>query len=167
MRAVVFDQPGDESVLRVGEVEAPALGTNELRLRVAAAGVNRADLLQRRGLYPPPPGASSLLGLECAGEVVEVGPAVRGWKPGERAMALLAGGGYAEEVAVDAGSALPRAAGPLVRRGRGPARGLSHGVPERLRARRAARAAAACSCTAAGAASAPPRSSSASSRGQS
>jgi len=107
MRAVVFDQPGDESVLRVGEVEAPALGPGELRIRVAAAGVNRADLLQRRGMYPPPPGASPLLGLECAGEVIEVGAAVGGWKRGDRVMALLAGGGYAEEVVVDAGSALP------------------------------------------------------------
>ncbi len=107
MRAVVFDQPGDESVLRVGEVEAPTLGPRDLRIRVAAAGVNRADLLQRRGMYPPPPGASPLLGLECAGEVVEVGAEVAGWKRGDRAMALLAGGGYAEEVVVDAGSALP------------------------------------------------------------
>ena len=107
MKAVVFDQPGDESVLRVGEVEAPALGPGELRIRVAAAGVNRADLLQRRGMYPPPPGASPLLGLECAGEVIEVGAGVTGWRRGERAMALLPGGGYAEEVVVDAGSALP------------------------------------------------------------
>jgi putative PIG3 family NAD(P)H quinone oxidoreductase len=107
MRAVVFDEPGDESVLHVGEVEAPALGPNDLRIRVAGAGVNRADLLQRRGMYPPPPGASALLGLECAGEVMEVGAAVPGWKRGDRAMALLAGGGYAEQVVVDAGSALP------------------------------------------------------------
>jgi putative PIG3 family NAD(P)H quinone oxidoreductase len=94
-------------VLRVGEVEAPALGPHELRIRVAAAGVNRADLLQRRGMYPPPPGASPLLGLECAGEVVEVGERVAGWETGARAMALLPGGGYAEQVVVDAGSALP------------------------------------------------------------
>ena len=107
MRAVVFDKPGDESVLRLGEVEAPPLGANDLRIRVAAAGVNRADLLQRRGMYPPPPGASKLLGLECAGEVIELGARVRGWKIGDRAMALLAGGGYAEQVVVDAGSALP------------------------------------------------------------
>jgi len=107
MKAVIFDKSGDESVLRVGEVEAPALGPNDLRIRVAGAGVNRADLLQRRGMYPPPPGASPLLGLECAGEVIEVGANVRGWKPGDRAMALLAGGGYAEQVVVDAGSALP------------------------------------------------------------
>ena len=107
MRAVVFDQPGDESVLHVGEVEAPTLGPGDLRIRVAGAGVNRADLLQRRGMYPPPPGASPLLGLECAGEVIEVGAQVSGWKRGERAMALLPGGGYAEQVVVDAGSALP------------------------------------------------------------
>ena len=68
--------------------------------------MNRADLLQRRGFYPPPPGASPILGLECAGEVIEVAPDVTDWRVGERAMALLAGGGYAEEVVVDAGSAL-------------------------------------------------------------
>jgi len=107
MKAVVFDKPGDESVLHVGEVDPPALGPGDLRIRVAGAGVNRADLLQRRGMYPPPPGASPLLGLECAGEVVEVGASLRGWQTGARAMALLAGGGYAEQVVVDAGSALP------------------------------------------------------------
>jgi putative PIG3 family NAD(P)H quinone oxidoreductase len=79
---------------------------DSLRIRVAASAVNRADLLQRQGLYPPPPGASPVLGLECAGEVVEVGDGVSGWKVGERAMALLAGGGYAEEVVVHAGSAM-------------------------------------------------------------
>jgi putative PIG3 family NAD(P)H quinone oxidoreductase len=106
MKAVLTDRPGDESVLRVGEAEAPALGNGELRLRVVATAVNRADLLQRQGLYPPPPGASPILGLECAGVVAEVGAGVSGWKPGDRAMALLAGGGYAEEVVVHAGSAL-------------------------------------------------------------
>jgi putative PIG3 family NAD(P)H quinone oxidoreductase len=107
VRAVVFDRPGDESVLRVGEVPAPVCGPRDLRLRVRAAGVNRADLMQRQGLYPPPPGASPILGLECAGTVAELGAQVRGWRIGQRAMALLAGGGYAEEVVVDAGSALP------------------------------------------------------------
>jgi putative PIG3 family NAD(P)H quinone oxidoreductase len=106
VRAVVYDQPGDESVLRLGEAPRPALGSGDLRLRVVAAGVNRADLLQRQGLYPPPPGASPILGLECAGEVIEVGGSVRGWSPGERAMAILTGGGYAEEVVVPAVCAL-------------------------------------------------------------
>lgn len=106
MRAIVFDRPGDANVLRLGEVERPALGEQDLRIRVRATAVNRADILQRRGLYPPPPGASPILGLECAGEVIEVGPAVRGWTAGERAMALLAGGGYAEEAVVAAGSAM-------------------------------------------------------------
>jgi putative PIG3 family NAD(P)H quinone oxidoreductase len=107
MRAIVFDHFGDESVLRIGEVASPSLAADELRIRLRATAVNRADLLQREGHYPPPPGASSILGLECAGEVVEVGSDVRGWKVGDRAMALLAGGGYAEEVAVHHGSAMP------------------------------------------------------------
>ena len=77
-----------------------------LRIRVRTAGVNRADLLQREGHYPPPPGASEVLGLECAGIVTEVGAESTGWRVGDRAMALLAGGGYAEEVVVDAGSAM-------------------------------------------------------------
>jgi len=70
-------------------------------IKVRCAGVNRADLMQRQGLYPPPPGASTIIGLECAGEVVAVGQGVSGWRAGERAMALLSGGGYAELVAVD------------------------------------------------------------------
>jgi len=97
----------EDGALEVGEIDAPDLVAGGLRVRVAAAGVNRADLMQRRGFYPPPPGASEVLGLECAGEVLEVGDGVAGWKPGDRVMALLAGGGYAEEVVVDAGSALP------------------------------------------------------------
>jgi putative PIG3 family NAD(P)H quinone oxidoreductase len=106
MRAIVIEKPGDESVMKVGEVPAPAVGAEELRIRVAACAVNRADLLQRQGLYPPPPGASAVLGLECAGTVAELGANVRGFALGERVMALLAGGGYAEEVAVHAGSAM-------------------------------------------------------------
>ncbi|MHC4933444.1 MAG: NAD(P)H-quinone oxidoreductase [Planctomycetota bacterium] len=106
MKAVVCDGSGDESVLRIAEVAAPLLAAGDLRLRVAATAVNRADLLQRQGLYPPPPGASSILGLECAGEVIEVGEGVAGWSPGDRAMALLSGGGYAEQVVVPAGCAL-------------------------------------------------------------
>jgi putative PIG3 family NAD(P)H quinone oxidoreductase len=102
MKAIVFDAPGAESVLHLEDVPSPALQPGELRIRVAATAVNRADLLQRQGLYPSPPGASPILGLECAGEVAEIGPGVAAWKVGDRAMALLAGGGYAEEVVVPA-----------------------------------------------------------------
>ena len=66
MKAIVFDEPGDESVLRIGEVAAPELTPGSLRIRVVSSAVNRADLLQRQGLYPPPPGASKILGLECS-----------------------------------------------------------------------------------------------------
>src|SRR5207245_4110844 len=76
------------------------------RVRVPAPAVNRADLLQRQGLYPPPPGTSPILGMECAGEVVEVGPEARGFTPGQRVMALLPGGGYAEEAVVHHGAVL-------------------------------------------------------------
>ena len=106
MRAVLVREPGDERVLIVGDVPRPPLGATDVRIRVQAAGVNRADLLQRQGLYPPPPGASPVLGLECAGQVSEVGADVRGFTAGQRVMALLAGGGYAEEAVVDQGSVL-------------------------------------------------------------
>jgi putative PIG3 family NAD(P)H quinone oxidoreductase len=106
MRAIVFDRPGDESVLRIGDVERPAMVGGAMRIRVHATAVNRADLLQREGHYPPPPGASPILGLECAGEVIEVASDLNGWRKGDRVMALLPGGGYAEEAVVDAGSAI-------------------------------------------------------------
>jgi putative PIG3 family NAD(P)H quinone oxidoreductase len=83
------------------------MGATDVRIRVRATAVNRADLLQRQGLYPPPPGASPILGLECAGDVQEVGAAVRGLTVGQRVMALLTGGGYAEEAVVDRGSVMP------------------------------------------------------------
>nr|VFJ66250.1 MAG: putative NAD(P)H quinone oxidoreductase, PIG3 family [Candidatus Kentron sp. FW] len=107
MRAIVFDKPGDESVLYTGEVDAPAMGPNDIRIRSRATSVNRADLLQRQGMYPPPPGASEIIGLECAGEIIEMGTDVKGWNIGDRVMAILPGGGYGEEVVFDAGSALP------------------------------------------------------------
>jgi putative PIG3 family NAD(P)H quinone oxidoreductase len=106
MRAIVFDRPGDESVLRIGDVERPAMVGGAMRIRVHATAVNRADLLQREGHYPPPPGASPILGLECAGEVIELSAGVNEWRKGDRVMALLPGGGYAEEAVVDAGSAI-------------------------------------------------------------
>ena len=106
MKAVVYDRPGDESVLKVGAAADPKAGPGQLLIRVKYAGVNRADLMQRQGNYPPPPGASEIIGLECAGEVVQVGAGVEEWGVGDRAMALLAGGGYAELAAVDSGSAI-------------------------------------------------------------
>lgn len=107
MRAIVCDRPGNEDVMRIGEVPAPRLGEEEVRIRVYATSVNRADLLQRQGLYPPPPGVTDILGLECAGEIVEVGPRAGTWQVGQRVMALLPGGGYAEEAVVHWGSVLP------------------------------------------------------------
>jgi putative PIG3 family NAD(P)H quinone oxidoreductase len=93
------------------ELPSPVPGPGELRLRVVAAGVNRADLSQKAGRYPPPPGASPILGLEASGVVDAVGPGVEAWKVGDAACALLAGGGYAEQVVVDARHALPLPAG--------------------------------------------------------
>lgn len=92
---------GVEGRVNWTEHPVPACDIGEIRIRVAAAGINRADLLQRAGLYPPPPGASEVLGLECAGIVSEVGAGCD-WKVGDRVCALLSGGGMAEEVVVDA-----------------------------------------------------------------
>jgi putative PIG3 family NAD(P)H quinone oxidoreductase len=102
MRAAIVE----EKEFRIADVDPPASGPNDLRIRVQTTAVNRADLLQREGHYPPPPGASEIIGLECAGVVIETGENVRGWSKGDRAMALLPGGGYAEEVVVDAGSTM-------------------------------------------------------------
>lgn len=102
MRAIIVNH----GHLEIGTVERPTLGPDDLRIAVHATSVNRADLLQAAGRYAPPPGASTILGLECAGVVAEVGANVRGWSVGDRAMALLPGGGYAEDVVVDAGSAM-------------------------------------------------------------
>lgn len=102
MRAIIVSN----GILTPGETESPLIGVDDIRIAVRAAAVNRADLLQRLGHYPPPPGASSIIGLECAGTVSEVGANVTGWKVGDRVMALLPGGGYAEEVVVHAGSAM-------------------------------------------------------------
>jgi len=87
--------------------DVPKLGDHEILIRVEAAGVNRPDLVQRAGLYPPPPGASPVLGLEVAGEVVEVGHGVSRWHVGDKVCALLAGGGYAEYATAHEGAALP------------------------------------------------------------
>lgn len=106
MKAVVMSGFGGPEVLSIGEVAEPALGPGELRVAVKASALNRADLLQRRGKYPPPKGASEILGLEMAGEVLEVGAGVEGWNAGDRVCALLPGGGYAQQVVVPAGMAI-------------------------------------------------------------
>ncbi len=106
MKAILIDKPGDETCMKLGETVSPALAPGTVRIRSVACGVNRADLLQRQGFYPPPPGASPILGLECAGRIAEVAPDVKGFRTGERVMALLPGGGYAEEAVVDAGSVM-------------------------------------------------------------
>ena len=102
-----MSEPGPPDVLRVGEVDSPQPGSGEVLIEVVAAGVNRADLLQRQGHYPPPPGASELLGLEVSGTVAEVGQGVSGWSVGDPCVALLAGGGYAEYVVAPAGQVVP------------------------------------------------------------
>jgi putative PIG3 family NAD(P)H quinone oxidoreductase len=107
MRAMTVDRPGDADALRISDLPDPSPEENEILIDVYAAGVNHADLLQRRGLYPPPPGTSDVLGLECAGIVSDTGAGVQGFRRGDRVMALLPGGGYAERVRVHEGSVLP------------------------------------------------------------
>jgi NADPH2:quinone reductase len=107
MQAIVIANPGGPEVLQPQSWPMPACGPDEVLIRVAAAGVNGPDLAQRRGLYDPPPGASPLPGLEVAGEIVELGSGVGQWHVGDRVMALVNGGGYAEYVAVPAGQVLP------------------------------------------------------------
>ncbi len=107
MRAVIASGTGGPEVLSVGEVPDPAPGPGEVLVEVVATAVNRADLLQRKGFYPPPPGASDVIGLECSGRVAALGEGVDGWHVGDEVCALLAGGGYASLVAVPAGQLMP------------------------------------------------------------
>ncbi|KAK8930501.1 hypothetical protein KSP39_PZI016876 [Platanthera zijinensis] len=107
MKAVVITTPGGPEVLKLKEVDDPEVGDSEVLIKVDAAGVNRADTVQRKGLYPPPAGASPYPGLECSGTVIAVGQSVDRWKVGDEVCALLSGGGYAEKVAVSAGQVLP------------------------------------------------------------
>jgi putative PIG3 family NAD(P)H quinone oxidoreductase len=105
--AIVFDHPGPPDVLRWQEVSPVQPRPHEVVIAVAAAGVNNADLMQRRGHYPVPDWASRTLGLECAGTIIDVGAAVTSWSPGDQVCALLDGGGYADEVAVPAAQVMP------------------------------------------------------------
>ena len=111
MRAITLNGFGGPDVMTWSECPDITPGHGEVLIDVVAAGVNRADLLQRQGFYPPPPGASDILGLECSGVIAELGDGVTGWKCGDRVCALLAGGGYAEQVVVPATQLLPIPAG--------------------------------------------------------
>jgi len=107
MRTIEISKPGNPDVLEIGERPQPTIESHEILVKVIAAGVNGPDILQRRGHYPPPKGASDLLGLEVSGEVVKVGGDVGRWKEGDLICALVNGGGYAEYVAIDASHCLP------------------------------------------------------------
>jgi putative PIG3 family NAD(P)H quinone oxidoreductase len=111
MRAVIAPDPGGLDALVVADLPDPTAGPGEVVLDVRATAVNRADTQQRQGHYPPPPGASEVLGLECSGVIAEVAPDVEGWAVGDEVCALLAGGGYGEKVAVPAGQLMPVPAG--------------------------------------------------------
>jgi len=111
MRAVFARQPGGPEVLEIRDVADPVPTAGEVTIDIVAAGVNRPDLAQRQGVYPPPPGASDILGLECAGVISAVGPDVERWKTGDEVCALVISGGYADKVAVPQGQVLPKPAG--------------------------------------------------------
>ncbi|QES49213.1 NADPH:quinone oxidoreductase [Streptomyces venezuelae] len=111
MHAITIQQPGGPEALVWADVPDPVPGEGEVLVEVAASAVNRADVLQRQGFYDPPPGASRYPGLECSGRITALGPGVSGWSAGDEVCALLAGGGYAERVAVPAGQLLPVPAG--------------------------------------------------------
>ena len=111
MKYIEISEFGDPDVLQVSEGDAPVPGENQVLVRVAAAGINRPDVMQRQGKYPPPPGASAIPGLEIAGEVVETGRDVAWPQPGDQVCALVTGGGYAELAVADASLCLPVPAG--------------------------------------------------------
>src|SRR5215472_9419600 len=104
MKTIIIREPGGPDVLTLADAPVPRPG--EVLIKVAAAGVNRPDILQRMGLYPVPPGASSIPGLEVAGEIVELGEGVSLWQKGARVTALTAGGGYAEYALAQEGSCM-------------------------------------------------------------
>jgi putative PIG3 family NAD(P)H quinone oxidoreductase len=106
MKTIVICEPGGPDVLTLTDLPAPAPGQEEVLIKVAAAGVNRPDVLQRKGLYPPPPGASNIPGLEVAGEIVALGAGASRWSVGDKVTALTAGGGYAEYAVAHEGSCM-------------------------------------------------------------
>jgi NADPH:quinone reductase-like Zn-dependent oxidoreductase len=107
VRATVVEGTGREARMTWADVPDPVVGAGEVLVRVRATAVNRADILQRKGFYPSPPGASTILGLECSGTVEALGDGVESWSVGDEVCALLSGGGYAELVAVPAGQLMP------------------------------------------------------------
>ncbi|MBW0119607.1 NAD(P)H-quinone oxidoreductase, partial [Pseudonocardia abyssalis] len=107
MYAITVSEPGGPEAMQWAEVPDPVAKPGEVVLDVVASAVNRADLMQREGKYPPPPGASEIIGLECSGRIAALGEGVDGWAVGDEVCALLAGGGYAEKVAVPAAQLLP------------------------------------------------------------
>ena len=111
MRAITLPRHGDADVLTLAEVADPVAAAGEVLVEVAATAVNRADVMQRKGFYEPPPGASPYPGLECSGRIIGLGDGVEGWSVGDEVCALLSGGGYASLVAVPAGQLLPVPAG--------------------------------------------------------
>lgn len=111
MYAITVREPGGPDALEWTEVPDPQAGPGEVVIDVVASAVNRADLLQRQGMYPPPPGASDIIGLECSGRILALGDGVQGWNVGDEVCALLSGGGYAQQVAVPAVQVLPVPAG--------------------------------------------------------
>ena len=107
MKAILFDKYGDSSVMYCGETPKPIINNNEVLIKVAAAGINRPDILQRQGGYPPPKGASEILGLEVSGTIVEIGKNIDPNFKGEEVCALVTGGGYAEYVKATLATVLP------------------------------------------------------------
>ncbi len=160
MRAVIVPEPGGPDALVVADLPDPVAGPGEVVIDIAASAVNKADTLQRQGFYPPPPGASDVLGMECSGTISAVGDGVDAWSVGDEVCALLASGGYADKVAVPAGQVMPvpggRRPGHRVRA----ARGRGDGLVQRVHDRRACGRARRSWCTAGRAGSARWRSSS-------
>lgn len=107
MKAVITNGDGGPEVLKIAEHTKPSPNADEVIIKIQYAGINRPDIVQRNGLYPPPQGASPILGLECSGEITEIGENVTQWKVGDKVCALLSGGGYAEYTVAHAGSCLP------------------------------------------------------------
>ena len=139
MKAILLDGFGGPEVLKLGDVEAPAAGPGRVLIRVAATSVNRPDVVQRQGNYPPPPGESPILGLEAAGTVAAVGAGVTGFAAGERVFALLGGGGYAELAAAHAGHVMRIPANLSFEAGRVHLRDVHHRLHEPLLERAARR----------------------------